>query len=149
MDSMAFVERSVLDSVGGTLSAITVSVSPRPSRRLPAAPGWLLCSWRASSFRSAFGRRGAAWWEIGPLFFFPGFGRGACEGLCAVDDDEDRPCHLEPPIAKPDEEVAHDGRVLCVALCDRERVLSARQVDPHRHDTDVIAEVHRSEEHTS
>jgi hypothetical protein len=30
---MAFVDRSVLESVGGTLSAITVSVSARPSRR--------------------------------------------------------------------------------------------------------------------
>ena len=67
---------------------------------------------------------------------------GAREGLGAVDDDEDRPCHLESAIAKPDEEVLDDGGVLGVAFCDRERVLSARQVDPHRHDTDVITEVH-------
>jgi hypothetical protein len=67
---------------------------------------------------------------------------GTCEGLGAVDDDEDRPCHLESAIAKPDEEVLDDSRVLGVALCDRERVLSARDVDPHRHDTDVVAEVH-------
>ena len=47
-----------------------------------------------------------------------------------------------PRSAKPDEEVLDDGGVLGVALCDRERVLLAGYVDPHRHDTDVIAEVH-------
>jgi hypothetical protein len=48
-----FVERSVLARVGGTPSRRTVSVSAMPSRRLAAAPGWVLPSSRASSANSA------------------------------------------------------------------------------------------------
>jgi len=41
IDSMQFVERCVLATVGERLSRSTVSVSSRPSRGLPAAPGWV------------------------------------------------------------------------------------------------------------
>jgi hypothetical protein len=49
---------------------------------------------------------------------------------------------LRLDISDSDEEVLDDGRVLGVTLCDRERVLPAGYVDPHRDDTNVIAEVH-------
>jgi hypothetical protein len=39
IDSMQLVERKVRARVGGTPRRSTVSVSARPSRRLPAAPG--------------------------------------------------------------------------------------------------------------
>src|SRR5512144_1278260 len=47
MDSIALVERSVRARVGGTPSRSTVSVSSSPSRRLAAAPGWVVSSARA------------------------------------------------------------------------------------------------------
>jgi hypothetical protein len=48
IDSMVFVERSVRARVGGTPNRSTVRVSASPSRRLAAAPGWVLSSSRAS-----------------------------------------------------------------------------------------------------
>src|SRR6266496_1007517 len=46
---LSSVERSVRARVGGTPSRSTVRVSARPSRRLAAAPGWVLSSSRASA----------------------------------------------------------------------------------------------------
>src|SRR3954464_4167953 len=51
IDSIALVERRVRASVGGTSRRSTVRVSVRPSRRLPAALGWVLSSSRASALR--------------------------------------------------------------------------------------------------
>ena len=45
---MGLVERSVRARVGGTPSRRMVSVSAMPSRRLAAAPGWVLSSSAAS-----------------------------------------------------------------------------------------------------
>ena len=67
---------------------------------------------------------------------------GTCEGLCAVDDDEDRPCHLESAIAKPTRRSLTTVVFSVSPSVIAERVLPAGYVDPHRHDTDVIAEVH-------
>src|SRR5665648_427314 len=49
IDSMLLVERNVRARVGATPRRSTVSVSARPSRRLPAAPGWV----RSNSLASA------------------------------------------------------------------------------------------------
>ncbi len=54
IDSIALVDRSVRASVGGTPRRSTVRVSVRPSRRLPAAPGWVLSSSLASASSSAW-----------------------------------------------------------------------------------------------
>ena len=56
IDSIVLVERSVRARVGGTPSRKTVRVSAMPTRRLAAAPGWVLSSSRAScsSSPSAF-----------------------------------------------------------------------------------------------
>jgi hypothetical protein len=55
IDSMLFVERRQRARLGWAPRRVTVSVSARPSRRLPAAPGWVRSSSlaRASSLVSA------------------------------------------------------------------------------------------------
>src|SRR3954471_2662574 len=62
IDSMALVERSVRASVGGTSRRSTVRVSVRPSRRLAAAPGWVLSSSRASALSWASASRAEPAW---------------------------------------------------------------------------------------
>jgi len=49
IDSMQFVLRRVRARVGGTPRRSTVNVSARPSRRLPAAPGWVCSNSLASA----------------------------------------------------------------------------------------------------
>ena len=53
IDSMALVDRRVRARVGGTPSRLTVSVSARPSRSDPAAPGWDRVRSRTSASRVA------------------------------------------------------------------------------------------------
>ena len=53
MLSTALVERNVRANVGGTLRRSTVRVSPMPSRRLAAAPGWVRSSSAANADSSA------------------------------------------------------------------------------------------------
>ena len=47
---------------GGTPKRVTVSVSESPSRRLPAAPGWLVASWRARSSSVASAASASGLW---------------------------------------------------------------------------------------
>jgi len=56
-------------------------------------------------------------------------GDRAAQGLGAVDDDQDRPGHIQPAVAQAGEQVAHDGGVLGGALGQPERDLGPIQGD--------------------
>ena len=72
IDSIALVDLSVLARVGGTPRRSRVSVSSMPSRRLPAAPGWVLSNSlaRASSNASAWSAESA--WYAARVFLVTG-----------------------------------------------------------------------------
>jgi hypothetical protein len=62
IDSMALVERSVRANVGATPRRVTVRVSNSPSRRLAAAPGWLLARLVARASSAASAARASGSW---------------------------------------------------------------------------------------
>ena len=62
IDSIALVERSVRARVGGTPRRSTINVSARPSRRLPAAPGWVLSSSAANTSNCAWASNADGAW---------------------------------------------------------------------------------------
>src|SRR5664279_2173866 len=136
IDSMQLVERSVRARVGGTFRRSTVNVSARPSRRLPAAPGWVRSNSLASassfasacSADSAVGRpdpAGDGGGEvIGQLvghvadlvqlaapdhrvLEHPHHGRA--QGLAAVNADKDRTGRVQTALAQPGEQVGDHG----------------------------------------
>ena len=67
---------------------------------------------------------------------------GRRQSLGAVDDDQQRPGHVEAPLSQADEQVGHQRGVLGRALHYSQRVLGAVYADAHGDDEQVVGEVH-------
>ena len=128
IDSIAFVERNVRARVGGTSSRLMVSVSARPSRSEPAAPGCAFSSERgeclerrlrvqrvgvavrgAHLLRHRRGHRlGEVAFDVADLVELTTLDHRTVEDLVhrggerlgAVDDDQDRTAHVQAAVAE-------------------------------------------------